>query len=76
MLFILISSFITVKSHGPAVTLEIKNIDNGTKYFVDLTLAFKLNDWPSEAQEWRMRRRGKSVTFLLFQQEDVMYFLN
>lgn len=73
MLFIFISRFITVKSHGPAVTLQIKNRNNGTEYAVDLTLAIKWIDWPSEAQEWRIRcRRGKSVTLLLFQREDVI----
>ena len=77
MLFIFISRFITVKSHGPAVTLQITNRYNGTGYTIDLTLAFKCNDWPREAHEWRMRcRSGKSVTLLLFQQEDVIYLLN
>ena len=61
MLFILISRFITVKSHGPAVTLQITNRYNGTAYTIDLTLAFKCIDWPREAHEWRMRcRSGKS----------------
>lgn len=77
MLFIFISRFITVKSHGPAVTLQITNRYNGTAYTIDLTLALKCFDWPREAHEWRMRcRSGKSVTLLLFQREDVIYFLN
>ena len=77
MLFIFISRLITVKSHGPAVTLQITNRYNGTAYTIDLTLAFKCIDWPREAHEWRMRcRSGKSVTLLLFQREDVIYFLN
>ena len=41
MLFIFISRFITVKSHGPAVTLQITNRYNGTAYTIDLTLAFR-----------------------------------
>ncbi|XP_048585373.1 putative nucleotidyltransferase MAB21L1 [Nematostella vectensis] len=50
-------SFISQKLNGPAVTLKIDN--NGKNYAVDLTFAFKVNEWPSAANEWARRcRRG------------------
>ena len=62
-LLIAIFRFVAVKSHGPAITLYITNIDDGTKYSVDLTLAIKFVDWPDAAIEWITRRPGRCLGF-------------
>ena len=62
----LMCRFVKKSSHGPAVTLLLKN-DNGKSYSIDLALAIKDKTWPEDADEWKARsRRGTRKTFCCF----------